>query len=106
MFPDGKTHNQNDHILIDRQRNSSVLDARSSRATDCDTDHYLLVAKVRERLAVGKQRPHIFRTKRLNLKKLNEAKYRQQYHVEVLIEIWSFGRFGSRGGYQECLGNY
>ena len=27
----------------------------SLRGTDCDTDHYLVVAKVRERLAVSNQ---------------------------------------------------
>jgi hypothetical protein len=56
MSPDGKTHNQIDHILVDRRRHSSVLDVKSFRATDCDTDHYLVVAKVREILAVNKQR--------------------------------------------------
>jgi hypothetical protein len=29
------------------------------RAADCDSDHYLVVAKVRERLAVNKQRSQI-----------------------------------------------
>jgi endonuclease/exonuclease/phosphatase family metal-dependent hydrolase len=53
--PDGKTHNQIDHILLDRRRHSNVLDVRSFRAADCDSDHYLLVAKVRERLAVNKK---------------------------------------------------
>jgi endonuclease/exonuclease/phosphatase family metal-dependent hydrolase len=38
--PDGNTHNQIDHILIDRRRHSSVLDVRLFRAADCDTDHY------------------------------------------------------------------
>jgi exonuclease III len=38
--PDGKTHNQIDHILVDRRRQSNVLDVRSFRAEDCDTDHY------------------------------------------------------------------
>jgi exonuclease III len=54
--PGGKTHNQIDHILIDRRRHSNVLDDRSFRAADCDSDHCLVVAKVRERLAVNKQR--------------------------------------------------
>jgi hypothetical protein len=54
--PDGKTHNQIDHILVDRRRHSDVLDVRSFRAADCDSDHYLVVAKVKERLAVNKQR--------------------------------------------------
>jgi hypothetical protein len=52
--PDGKTHNQIDHILIDRRRHSSILEVRSFRGVDCDTDHHLVVAKVRERLAVSK----------------------------------------------------
>jgi hypothetical protein len=41
-------------------------------AADCDTDHCLMVAKVRERLAVNKQRSHRFHTERFNLQKLNE----------------------------------
>jgi hypothetical protein len=58
MSPDGKTHNQIDHILIDRRWHSSIFDVRSFRAADCDTDHYLVVATVRERLAVSKQTAH------------------------------------------------
>jgi hypothetical protein len=53
--PDCKTHNQIDHILVDRRRHSNVLDVRSFRAADYDSDHYLVVAKVRERLALNKQ---------------------------------------------------
>ena len=53
--PDRKTHSQFDHILRDRKYLSSILDVRSFRGADCDTDHYLVVAKVKERLAVGKQ---------------------------------------------------
>jgi hypothetical protein len=56
MSPDGKTRNQIGHILVDRQRHLNVLDVRSFRAADCDSDHYLVVAIVRERLAVNKQR--------------------------------------------------
>src|SRR5215475_6734358 len=48
--PDGKTHNQIDHVLIDGRWHSSIVDVRSFRGADCDTDRYLAVAKVRGRL--------------------------------------------------------
>jgi hypothetical protein len=42
-----------------------------------------VVAKVRERLAVNKQRSQRFDTERFNLKKLNNAEGKEQFHVEV-----------------------
>jgi hypothetical protein len=48
------------------------------RAADCDNDHYLVVAKVRERLAVSKQRTHKFYMERFNLKKLKEVQGKVQ----------------------------
>jgi hypothetical protein len=80
--PDGNTHNQIDHILIDRRRHSSVLDVPSFRAADCDTDHYLVVAKIRERI-VNKQGSHKFHMERFSLKKLNEVEGKEKYRVEV-----------------------
>jgi hypothetical protein len=45
--------------LIVRRRHSNILDVRSFRAADCDTEQYLVVAKeIRERLAVSKQTTH------------------------------------------------
>jgi hypothetical protein len=63
--PDGKIHNQIDQIFTDRRRHSSIQDVRSFRGADCDTDHYLVVAKVRERLAVSKQAAQKFNGKDL-----------------------------------------
>jgi hypothetical protein len=58
--------------LIDRKRHSSALDVHSFWGADCDIDHYLVVAKVRDRLAVSKQTTHRIHNKRFNLEKLNE----------------------------------
>jgi len=81
--PDGKTHNQIVHILIDRRWHSSKIDMRSFREADCDTDHYLVVAKVRERLAVSSQAAREFDGERFNLEKLNELKVRKHYQIET-----------------------
>jgi endonuclease/exonuclease/phosphatase family metal-dependent hydrolase len=51
--PDGVTHNQIDHVLIDKRRHSNILDVRSFRVADCNTDHYLVVVKLRGRISVG-----------------------------------------------------
>ena len=64
--PEGKTHNQTDHILIERRWNSHIVDVWSSTVADCDTDHCLVVAGVRERLAVRKQAARKFEVERFN----------------------------------------
>ena len=42
-----------------------------------------MIAKVRERLAVGKQATQRFDRQRFNLRKLNEPEVREQYQIEV-----------------------
>jgi hypothetical protein len=46
-------------------------------------DHYPVVAKVRKRLAVSKQRTHRVHMERFNLKKLNEVEGKEQYRVDI-----------------------
>ena len=79
ISPDGRTHNQLDHILIDRRWDSSILDVCSFRGADCDTDHYLVVAEVWERLVVSKQAAENFDVERFNLRKLQ---VRKQYKIK------------------------
>jgi len=80
---DGKTHNQIDQILRDGRWHSSILDVQRFRGADCDTDHYLVVPKVRERLAVSKQETQKLDGERFNLRKLNELEVRKQYQIEI-----------------------
>jgi len=84
---DGKTHNQIDHVLIGMRWHSSVLDVRSFRGADCDTEHYLVIAKVKKRLAAGKQAAQRFDRQRFNLRNLNEPEVREQYHIADLENL-------------------
>jgi hypothetical protein len=45
------------------------------------------MAKVRERLAVNKQRSHRFHMERFNLKELNKVEGKEQFRVEVLTKF-------------------
>jgi hypothetical protein len=67
-YPDGKTHNQIDHTSINRRQHSSILNVLSFREADCDTDHYLVAAKVK---------------KRFDLRKLNELEVTKQFHNKI-----------------------
>ena len=80
---DGKTHNQIDHIWIDKRWLSSIKDVQRFRGADCDTDHYLVVAKVWERLAVSKQAAQKSDGERFNLRKLNELEVRKRYQIYI-----------------------
>jgi hypothetical protein len=46
-------------------------------------NYNLVVAKIRERIAVNKQGLHKFHMERFNLKKLNEAEVKRKCHVVV-----------------------
>jgi hypothetical protein len=69
--------------LIDRRWYLSILEVRSFRRDDCDTDHYLVVAKVRELLAVRKQEALMFDGEKFNLRKLDDLEVRKQYRIEI-----------------------
>jgi hypothetical protein len=80
--PGGKTHNHIYLILIDGRWHSSILDVLSAfRKGDYTTDHCLVVAEVRERLAVRKQTAQKFDVRRFNLNKLHELEVMFLYYT-------------------------
>jgi hypothetical protein len=59
--------------MIERWRHSSILDVQSVMTADCNITHYLVVAKIRERLVVNEQKLCRLHMEGFNLKKLNET---------------------------------
>ncbi|XP_055388217.1 uncharacterized protein LOC129616611 [Condylostylus longicornis] len=55
--PGSSTVNQIDHVLVSKRWMSSILDVRACRAANCDSDHYMIRIKIRQRISnVGKNR--------------------------------------------------
>jgi hypothetical protein len=76
-------HNQIDHVFIDKRRHSNILDIRSFRGADCDTDHYLLVAKLRDRISVSKQAKQNSDLERFDLTNLDDVEVKEKYQAGI-----------------------
>ena len=91
--------------MKDRRWHSGILDVLSFRVADCDTDHYLVLAKVRKRLAVSKQVAHEFDGERFNLRKLNELEVRKPYQTEITSRFVALGNLSDNEGINRVLEN-
>ena len=79
--PDGRTKNQIDHIMINNMWRRSLTDVRVYRGAEVDSDHYLVMAKVKVKLRSAKQRRK--QEKKIDLNRLKKEEIQEQYTVEI-----------------------
>jgi hypothetical protein len=55
ISPDGGTRNQTDRIIIRTRHAKDIIDVKTCRGADCDSDHFLIRARLRQRLTASKK---------------------------------------------------
>ena len=92
LSPDGNTRNQIDYIAIDKRWFSSMLDAKSYPGADGDSDHNLVIAKMRMKALKIRKKEEI--PLRFDLNRLAEHDVKTSFAVETenrfeaLLEHW------------------
>lgn len=87
--PDGVTENQIDHVLIDHRHKSDILDTRTYRGADVDSDHYLVRATYKQRISTKKQRTGKTKPRFDSERLLREAEVAKRYSEKVTAHLQS-----------------
>jgi hypothetical protein len=113
MCPGTDVVNQIDRVVINKRHASSITDVKSCRGPNCDSDHFVVKAMLRERLSnalknYGKKRWNINKLKNeeaLNLyqQKINEKLEDTDGIQDVQIE-WNTIKNGTIEAAKESLG--
>ena len=82
IFPDRRTRNQIDNVLINRKFRTSLLDTRAIRSAYVASDHHLVCTKLRLKLKVVPERRRIRRTG-YDIQKLENDWCRRQFRLDL-----------------------
>jgi exonuclease III len=83
VAPNNRTSNQIDHIAISKKWRKSLLDVRSYRGADVASDHYLVVAQLKLKLAPNRSSNQRVTRKKFNIQKLNHRETRKKFEEEL-----------------------
>jgi hypothetical protein len=84
--PDGKTENKIDHLLIHKRHLSNVMDVRSYRVANIESDHYLVGIKLRARMS-NATTSTLKKMKRINLEQLKIEDKAREFKEKVKLSI-------------------
>lgn len=88
VSPDTTTKNQIDHVTIDKLHRSWFKNVRTYREADGNTDHYLVVATLTEKLSVSwKKNKERNKTNTTNLDRLKDPVEIRQYRTRIAEEL-------------------
>ena len=79
ISPGDRCRNQIDYIMIKKRWKSSINDCKTYPGADCDTDHILLLAKMRVKLARNQTKP---KQKKIDVRKLEDPGVRSIFIQE------------------------
>ena len=80
--PDENTANQIDHVMIDSRHATDILDVKSCRGADCDSDHYMVKIKYRQRIStIGKLNTQ--KSIKYNIDKLKRELMRKNIEIRL-----------------------
>lgn len=79
--PDNITKNQIDYILVRKRFRNALITCKTYPSADCNTDHNLLLAKVKVRLKKQKKNKPVTKVNVLLLK--NDEELKNRYSIEV-----------------------
>jgi hypothetical protein len=79
VVPNHRTSHQIDHIDISKKWRRSLLDVRSYKGADVASDHYLVVAQIKLKLAANRSPNQPVIRKKFNIEKLNQRETRKKF---------------------------
>nr|CAH7721818.1 unnamed protein product [Callosobruchus chinensis] len=88
ISPDGQTENQIDHVVIDEKHAVSIKDVRSYRGADISSDHFLVIAKIKQEWPRDQPKTNSNKRKKYNYTLLEneETKNKMQEQIKRKFE--------------------